>query len=97
MYCLHYIATSGSLRMAALPAASEYLKDLDREVIKLGVHLRLSYIKLEDMKKKNVIAVWLREDDNVTTRSGPPSWTSLATALERVGHTAIASKVRIGK
>ena len=45
----------------------------------------------------DMIQAWLNGDDDVTTRSGPPSWSSLATALERTGHTAIASKVRKGE
>ena len=90
---MFFIATSGSLGMTALPAAIEYLKDMDREdVIRLGIALGLSFTKLK-MFPEDVIAAWLRGDD----KCGPPSWTSLATALERTGHTAIASKVRKGE
>ena len=92
---MFFIATSGSLGMAALSAVSEYFKDVNREeVIRLGLALGLLYSRLEGMKMfpEDVIAAWLRGDD----QCGPPSWTSLATALERTGHTVIASKVRKG-
>ena len=92
---MFFIASSGSLGMTALPAASEYLKDMNREeVIRLGLALGLLYSRLEGMKMfpEDVIAAWLRGDDEC----GFPSWTSLATALERTGHTVIASKVRKG-
>ena len=93
---MFFIATSGSLGMAALPAVSEYLKDVNREeVIRLGLALGLLYSRLEGMKMfpEDVIAAWLRGDDEC----GFPSWTRLATALDKTGHTAIASKVRKGE
>ena len=82
--------------MDAVYAVSQYLKDIDREeLIRLGLALGLLYSRLEGMKMfpEDVIAAWLRGDD----KCGPPSWTSLATALEGKGHTAIASKVRKGE
>ena len=82
--------------MDAVYTVSQYLKDMDREeVIRLGIALGLSFIKLKGMIifPEDVIASWLKGDD----KCGPPSWTSLATALERTGHTAIASKVRKGE
>ena len=82
--------------MDAVYAVSQYLKDMDREeVIRLGIALGLSFIKLKGMNMfpEDVIAAWLRGDNECD----PPSWTSLATALEGTGHTAIASKVRKGE
>ena len=46
---------------------------------------------------EDMIAAWLREEDNVTMTSGPPSWMSLVTALEAVGQRGIASKIKRGE
>ena len=79
---------------------SRLLKALSNdELIELGTALGLSFSNLKRMTMLlgDMIQAWLNGDDDITTRSGPPSWTSLATALERTGHTAIASKVRKGE
>ena len=79
---------------------SRLLKPLSNdELIELGTALGLSYSNLKRMTMLlgDMIQAWLNGDDDVTTRSGFPSWTSLATALERTGHTTIASKVRKGE
>ena len=76
---------------------TELLEDLDKkDVIKLGTALGLSYIKLKKMETfpEDMAAAWLRGDDDVNKKSGPPSWESLATALDRTRHTDIASKAR---
>ena len=91
-----FIATTSSLEMAALPAAKEHLKDMNREeVIRVGIDLGLSYSRLQKMRMlpEQVIVAWLRGDD----KCGLPSWNKLAIALENNGHTTIASKVRNGE
>ena len=89
-----------SLEMTDLLAVSKCLEDLDsEEVIRLGVSLGLSFIKLKKMTMfpEDAIAAWLRGDDAVSEISGPPSWGSLIIALYKREHTSIASKVRKGK
>lgn len=41
-----------------------------------------------------MVAAWLREDDNVTRASGSPSWASLTNALKKTGHGGLAAKIR---
>ena len=36
---------------------------------------------------------WLREDDDVQTRSGDPSWSSLVTAMHEIGANGLARKI----
>ena len=76
---------------------TELLEDLDKKnVIKLGTALGLSFIKLTKMEMfpDEMVAAWLRGDDDVNKKSGPPNWESLATALDKTRHTDIASKAR---
>ena len=76
---------------------TELLENLDKKgVIKLGTALGLSFIKLMKMEMfpDEMVASWLRGDDDVNKKSGPPSWESLATALDKTRHTDIASKAR---
>ena len=86
--------------MKDLSNISEFLNDLNIEQLqKIGCKLGLSFPKLERMNDllSGMIAAWLREEDNVTTTSSPPSWTSLVIALEAVGQKGIASKIKKGK
>ena len=39
------------------------------------------------------LAAWLRKEDKVT-RKGGPTWTSLATALDKIGEHKIVSDIR---
>ena len=74
-----------------------FLRDLDYDqLIGVGLELGLNYIKLKGMKALpgDIVAAWLREEDNVTVTSGFPS---LVTALEAVGQKGIASKIREGE
>ena len=82
---------------------TEFLNDLNIEqLLRIGGKLGLSYPTLQKMKSLpglpgDMIAAWLREEDNVTMTSGHPSWTSLVTALEAVGQSGIASKIKKGE
>ena len=65
----------------------------------LGLVLGLKQGKVKAMMncstfRDDVIAAWLREEDNVK-KKGEPSWTVLVDALKhpRVGQTGIASKI----
>ena len=39
------------------------------------------------------LAAWLRKEDKVTSKGGP-TWTSLTTALDKIGEYKIASDIR---
>ena len=69
----------------------------------LGVHLGLSYNTLETIDEKcrgnakkcllECMAAWLKGEDKVREKGGP-NWSSLATALKKIGANDIASKIR---
>ena len=93
-------STSATLEMTNHFQVCEIIKNLDRnESINLGAALGLFYIKLKrtDTIPEDMVAAWLRGDDNVIETSGSPSWESLATALDKTGHTKIAITIRRGK
>lgn len=74
----------------------EFLADLsNNDVIEIGVGLGLKYVKLRDSSnpKNDMVCAWLREDDNVLTCSGHPSWESLRVVMEARGHTGIAARI----
>ena len=64
----------------------------DGDIVRVGEALGLNYDRMKDLP--DMVASWLREDDNVRRSSGPPTWASLANALEAYGHTRIASRIR---
>ena len=73
------------------------LKVLDnRSLIDLGTALGLSYSNLTRMKSlpDEMVNAWLNEADDVTRTSGIPCSTSLSTALEAIGQSGVASKVK---
>ena len=75
-----------------------YLKDMeDKHLIELGGALGLSYTKLTRMNHlpAEMIAAWLRAEDDVQVTSGPPSWDGLVKALRDIGQAGIASKFKI--
>ena len=65
------------------------------EVIKLGEALGLGYPKLEKMKNlhHDMVAAWLRQEDDVIERCGDPTWKSLAKALNEIGQCGKAKKI----
>ena len=70
-----------------------------KDLIKLGLELGLRYNKLKELESTetfclNLISAWLREEDNVSERSGKPSWESLAKAMEEIGQNGIARSIR---
>ena len=73
-----------------------YLKDMeDKHLRDLGGALGLHYIKLTRMDPlpTEMIAAWLRAEDDVQITSGPPSWDGLVKALREIGQTGIASRI----
>ena len=94
-----YTVTSSLLRMADLFEVTELLKIMTKnEMIQLGTALGLSYIRLQKMSiyPEEMVAAWLRQDYQVLKTSGPPSWTSLVTALKRINQSGIAEIIRKG-
>ena len=66
------------------------------EIIRrLGVALGLHYPKLSDMKStEEMVEAWLNREYNVLSKSGTPTWSTLASALDAIGQTGIAEDVR---
>ena len=75
------------------------LKDLNnKELISLGGALGLQYPSLKRMSSlmNEVVCAWLSGKDRVLTVSGPPSWDSLACALEEIDQHGLAQRIREG-
>ena len=71
----------------------------------LGLHLGLYYHTLEFIERNNkdstrcllnCLAKWLERHDRVD-QFGAPTWTSLASALEKMGEMAVAESIRMEK
>ena len=92
-------ATQSSLGSADHFQVSSLLEDLNNDNLrKLGTALGLAFTKLKRMTLPgDMVEAWLRGDGDVIKTSGPPSWESLAIALEKTGHTKIAITIRRGK
>ena len=78
------------------PTLCKFLSDIDeRGLIQLGGALGLHYPKLQRMKHlpEEMVAAWLRGEDNVLDRSGRPTWASLVKCLEEIGQNGAASNV----
>ena len=77
-----------------------YLKSLSNTgIINVGVNLGLDYNSLKNVREdvmNEMISCWRREDDDVITTSGRPSWLSLVKALEEEGHNGVAAKIKNG-
>ena len=72
-----------------------FLKDLCPEhILALGSTLGLMYPKLTKMKNipHDMVAAWLRQEDKVPRN--PPTWLTLASALQSIGQTGIANNVK---
>ena len=70
----------------------QILKDLTSSQLRtLGCALGLSYSRLERMTQSDLpnemIAAWLRREDDVPERSGQPTWNTLACKLKDIGQT----------
>lgn len=79
---------------------AHFLDDLNKgQLHNLGLALGLHSPKLQRMRDLpgDMVTAWLREDDNVSRNSGHPCWVSLVRALEEVGHSGIAAKIRQSK
>jgi len=79
---------------------TDYLLDMEKtQIYNLGLVLGLRHSKLKTMMDSatfcdDVIAAWLRKEDEVLEK-GEPCWTVLINALKhrRVGQTGIANTI----
>ena len=100
LYIPYYYYIVDTLTIADHYYVTQYLRSLNsEELVLLGLALGLLYPSLQRMKStpgglpNDMIAAWLRKDSNVTE---PPTWTSLAAALEKNDHNGLASDIRRG-
>ena len=76
---------------------SRYLMDLDdQQIVQVGLALGMNYAKLKRMRSLpgDMVAAWLRREDDVLEVSGAPTWKVLSEALKDVGQTGLALKVQ---
>ena len=84
---------------------SGYLHKLDRtNFFRLGLCLGLRHSSIEDMKhsetyREDIIAAWLRRQDDVDQKTGIPTWRTLVKALEnpQIGQVGIARTISSDK
>ena len=97
---LHSFPLSLDLAEKDLLDITDYLLNMEKNhIYHLGLVLGLTQTKLKAMKDSDtflddVIAAWLRKEDNVKEK-GEPSWTVLISALKhrRVGQAGIADDI----
>ena len=73
------------------------LMDLDnQQIIQVGLALGMNYAKLRRMSSLpgDMVAAWLRREDDVLEVSGAPTWKTLSEALKDVGQTGLALKIQ---
>jgi hypothetical protein len=76
---------------------SRYLSDLDNEqIVQVGLALGMNYAKLKRMRSLpgDMVAAWLRREDDVLEVSGVPTWKALSEALKDNGQTGLAMKIQ---
>ena len=76
---------------------SSYLLDLDdQQIIQVGLALGMNYAKLKRMRSLpgDMVAAWLRREDDVLEVSGVPTWKALTEALKDNGQTGLAMKIQ---
>ena len=71
----------------------------DLHVTALGIALGLSYQTVLGMGNgddflNQIIAAWLKRQDNVLSQSGEPAWSVLADKLEEIGCSEIAADIQ---
>ena len=78
------------------------LNDWKRLGLALGLHYHtIKHIETDrkekpDDCKMNMLAAWLKQQDNVSQK-GVPSWSVLKTALKRMGEKALALRINTGE
>ena len=73
------------------------LMDLDnQQIVQVGLALGMNYAKLRRMSSLpgDMVAAWLRREDDVLEVSGAPTWKTLSEALKDTGQTGLALKIK---
>ena len=76
---------------------SHCLNDLDnQQLVQIGLALGMNYAKLKKMRSLpgDMVAAWLRREDDVLQVSGIPTWKALSEALKDVGQTGLSMKIQ---
>ena len=76
---------------------NRHLMDLDNEqIVQVGLALGMNYAKLKRMRSLpgDMVAAWLRREDDVLEVSGVPTWKVLSEALKDIGQTGLAMKLQ---
>ena len=76
---------------------SSCLLDLDdQQIVQVGLALGMNYAKLKRMRSLpgDMVAAWLRREDDVLEVSGVPTWKALTKALKDNGQTGLAMKIQ---
>ena len=76
---------------------SRCLDDLDnQQLVQVGLALGMNYAKLKQMCSLpgDMVAAWLRREDDVLQVSGVPTWKALSEALKSVGQTGLSMKIQ---
>ena len=76
---------------------SSCLLDLDnQQIVQVGLALGMNYAKLKRMRSLpgDMVAAWLRREDDVLEVSGLPTWKVLSEALKDTGQTGLAMKIQ---
>ena len=76
---------------------SSCLLDLDnQQIVQVGLALGMNYAKLKRMRSLpgDMVAAWLRREDDVLEVSGVPTWKVLSEALKDTGQTGLAMKIQ---
>ena len=76
---------------------SHCLNDLDNQrLVQVGLALGMNYAKLKRMRSLpgDMVAAWLRREDDVLQVSGIPTWKALSEALKDVGQTGLSMKIQ---
>ena len=68
----------------------------DQQIVQVGLALGMNYAKLKRMRSLpgDMVAAWLRREDDVLEVSGVPTWKVLSEALKDTGQTGLAMKIQ---
>ena len=77
---------------------TRYLRELNNDqIIGVGSTLGINYVKLTRMHNLpgDMVAAWLRREDDIVEISGDPTWKALSEALKDNGQTGLAMKIQL--
>ena len=80
-----------------MKSAASYLLDLDnQQIVQVGLALGMNYAKLKRMRSLpgDMVAAWLRREDDILEVGGVPTWKVLSETLKDVGQTGLAMKIQ---